>query len=90
MKITINPDSIELINQLRQWYENAVEGCNLMREHADKKFRIPGVDEFTLSEEEQKGFRIGVSLACAQFAFPLREVDLQVSESADTDDEEDN
>ncbi|EHE8376090.1 hypothetical protein JMJ21_003575 [Salmonella enterica] len=89
MKIT-EPESVELIEGLCKWHKRAVEGCDLMRDNADKTFCIPGMDEFTLSKEEQKGFRIGVSLACAQFKFPLKAVDSQEAENADTDDVEDD
>ncbi|EHQ3725789.1 hypothetical protein KUQ36_000451 [Salmonella enterica] len=82
MKIT-NPELVELIDELHEWHKRAVSGCDLMRENADKKFCIEGREDFTLSEAEQKGFRIGVTLACAQFTFPLKEVDSQDSDVAD-------
>lgn len=49
---------------------------------------FPGMDEIILTKQEQKGFRMGVILACAQFKFPLKMVDSQEAESADTDDME--
>ncbi|EJF0328820.1 hypothetical protein M6E18_002810 [Salmonella enterica] len=82
MKIS-NPESVELVNELCKWHKRAVSGCDLMRENADKTFCIEGMGEFTLSEAEQKGFRIGVTLACTQFTFPLKEVDSQDSDVAD-------
>lgn len=82
MKIT-NPELVELINELHEWHKRAVAGCDLMRENADKTFSIEGMEDFTLSEAEQKGFRIGVTLACTQFTFPLKEVDSQDSDVAD-------
>ncbi|ENF4451707.1 hypothetical protein ABRH95_003604 [Salmonella enterica subsp. enterica serovar Chester] len=87
MNIT-NHELVELIESLCKWHKRAVEGCDLMRDNADKTFCIPGMDEFTLSEEEQKGFRIGVTLACAQFTFPLKEVNSQCSESEDNADDD--
>lgn len=90
MNIT-NPEFVELINELHEWHKRAFAACDLMRDNADKTFCIPGMDEFTLSKEEQKGFRIGVTLACAQFTFPLKEVNSQCSESEDdADDMEDD
>ncbi|EJW4857442.1 hypothetical protein OCD12_000137 [Salmonella enterica] len=54
-----------------------------MTEHADKPMVFPGMDEIILTKQEQKGFRIGVILACAQFQFPLKEVNSQGSDVAD-------
>ncbi|EHX3140926.1 hypothetical protein AAGL00_003629 [Salmonella enterica] len=88
MKIT-NPELVELIDELHEWHKRAVSGCDLMRENADKTFCIEGMGEFTLSEAEQKGFRIGVILACAQFKFPLKEMDLPGDDIADPDTEDD-
>ncbi|EGS3551103.1 hypothetical protein ACFGFU_002918 [Salmonella enterica] len=82
MKIS-NPESVELVNELCKWHKRAVSGCDLMRENADKTFCIEGMGEFTLSEAEQKGFRIGVILACTQFQFPLKEVISLGSDVAD-------
>lgn len=82
MKVT-NPELVELIDGLRKWHKRAVENCDLMHKHADKTFCIEGREDFTLSEAEQKGFRIGVTLACAQFQFPLKEVDSQGSDDTD-------
>ncbi|HFJ2098235.1 TPA: hypothetical protein ACGTPR_000831 [Salmonella enterica] len=59
-----------------------------MTKHADKPMVFPGMDEIILTKQEQKGFRMGVILACAQFKFPLKMVDSQEAESADTDDME--
>ncbi|EJX8503030.1 hypothetical protein OEP32_000988 [Salmonella enterica] len=87
MKVT-NPELVELIDGLRKWHKRAVENCDLMRENSDKTFSIEGVEDFTLSEAEQKGFRIGVTLACAQFQFPLKEVDSQGSDDTDEDCED--
>ncbi|ECR8362562.1 hypothetical protein F2D73_16070 [Salmonella enterica] len=82
MKVT-DPKLVELINGLCKWHKRAVENCDLMYKHADKPMVFPGMDEIILTKQEQKGFRIGVTLACAQFTFPLKEVDLQDSDVAD-------
>ncbi|EPW1436719.1 hypothetical protein ACVVKC_004182 [Salmonella enterica subsp. diarizonae serovar 16:z10:e,n,x,z15] len=82
MKVT-DPKLVELINGLCKWHKRAVAGCDLMIEHADKPMVFPGMDEIILTKQEQKGFRIGVILACAQFKFPLKEVDSQDSDVAD-------
>ncbi|EEP9439786.1 hypothetical protein HCO87_004709 [Salmonella enterica subsp. enterica serovar Reading] len=90
MKIT-NPESVELINDLHEWHKRAVAACDLMTKHADKPMVFPGMDEIILTKQEQKGFRMGVILACAQFAFPLKEVNPQCSENEDdADDMEDD
>ncbi|EAU1920582.1 hypothetical protein OEC11_004378 [Salmonella enterica] len=82
MKVT-DPKLVELITGLLKWHKRAVAGCDLMRENADKTFSIEGMEDFTLSEAEQKGFRIGVTLACTQFQFPLQEVISLGSDVAD-------
>lgn len=82
MKVT-NPELVELINGLRKWHKRAVENCDLMYKHADKPMVFPDIDEITLTKQEQRGFRVGVTLACAQFAFPLKEVDSQGSDDTD-------
>ncbi|ENH8583586.1 hypothetical protein ACK1FP_004304 [Salmonella enterica] len=82
MKVT-DPKLVELINNLCKWHKRAVANCDLMYEYADKPMVFPGVDEIILTEQEQKGFRIGVTLACAQFQFPLKEVNSQGSDVAD-------
>ncbi|EHS9690154.1 hypothetical protein KWM31_000239 [Salmonella enterica] len=82
MKIT-NPELVELIDELHEWHKRAVSGCDLIRKNADKTFSIEGMEDFTLSEAEQKGFRIGVTLACTQFQFPLKEVISLGSDLAD-------
>ncbi|ENR6723856.1 hypothetical protein ACEWRU_000796 [Salmonella enterica] len=82
MKVT-DPKLVELITGLLKWHKRAVAGCDLMRENADKTFSIEGMEDFTLSEAEQKGFRIGVTLACTQFQFPLKEVISLGSDVAD-------
>ncbi|EBX1969200.1 hypothetical protein DRD49_20825 [Salmonella enterica subsp. enterica serovar Javiana] len=82
MKVT-DPKLVELINNLCEWHKCAVAGCALMTEHADKPMVFPGMDEIILTKQEQKGFRIGVILACAQFQFPFKEVNSQGSDVAD-------
>ncbi|EMO1733882.1 hypothetical protein WDL27_002939 [Salmonella enterica] len=87
MKVT-DPKLVELINNLCKWHKRAVAGCDLMIEHADKPMVFPGMDEIILTKQEQKGFRIGVILACAQFKFPLKEVDSQDSDDTGEDCED--
>ncbi|EAU5106072.1 hypothetical protein EBI51_04885 [Salmonella enterica] len=82
MKVT-DPKLVELINGLCKWHKRAVENCDLMYKHADKTMVFPDVDEIILTKQEQRGFRIGVTLACAQFQFPLKEVNSQGSDVAD-------
>ncbi|ECQ2296974.1 hypothetical protein FZ232_08770 [Salmonella enterica] len=82
MKVT-DPKLVELINGLCKWHKRAVENCDLMYKHADKPMVFPDVDEIILTKQEQRGFRIGVTLACAQFQFPLKEVNSQGSDVAD-------
>ncbi|ECX0641792.1 hypothetical protein AHX13_21680 [Salmonella enterica subsp. enterica serovar Newport] len=82
MKVT-DPKLVELINNLCKWHKRAVANCDLMYEHADKPMVFPGIDEIILTEQEQKGFRIGVTLARAQFQFPLKEVSSQGSDDID-------
>ncbi|EIR3453853.1 hypothetical protein LWV97_001894 [Salmonella enterica] len=82
MKVT-DPKLVELINGLCKWHKRAVENCDLMHKHADKPMVFPDVDEIILTKQEQRGFRIGVTLACAQFQFPLKEVNSQGSDVAD-------
>lgn len=82
MKVT-DPKLVELINGLCKWHKRAVANCDLMYEHADKPMVFPGVDEIILTEQEQRGFRIGVTLACAQFEFPIKGVNSQGSDVAD-------
>ncbi|EIH3276566.1 hypothetical protein LGI69_003637 [Salmonella enterica] len=87
MKVT-NPELVELINGLRKWHKRAVENCDLMYKHADKPMVFPDMDEITLTKQEQRGFRIGVTLACAQFQFSLKEVDSQGADDTDEDCED--
>ncbi|EAZ6483267.1 hypothetical protein CEH87_05670 [Salmonella enterica] len=87
MKVT-NPELVELIDGLRKWHKRAVENCDLMYKHADKPMVFPDVDEIILTKQEQRGFRIGVTLACAQFQFPLKEVNSQDSDDTDEDCED--
>ncbi|ELQ7075191.1 hypothetical protein QQ154_001110 [Salmonella enterica] len=87
MKVT-NPELVELIDGLRKWHKRAVENCDLMYKHADKPMVFPDVDEITLTKQEQRGFRVGVTLACAQFAFPLKEVNSQDSDDTGEDCED--
>lgn len=87
MKVT-DPKLVELINGLCKWHKRAVENCDLMYKHADKPMVFPDVDEIILTKQEQRGFRIGVTLACAQFQFPLKEVDSQDSDDTGEDCED--
>lgn len=87
MKVT-DPKLVELINGLCKWHKRAVENCDLMYKHADKPMVFPDMDEIILTKQEQKGFRIGVTLACAQFKFPLKEVDSQGVDDTNEDCED--
>ncbi|EJK7241939.1 hypothetical protein NLR63_003364 [Salmonella enterica] len=87
MKVT-DPKLVELINGLCKWHKRAVENCDLMYKHADKPMVFPDVDEIILTKQEQRGFRIGVTLACAQFQFPLKEVNSQGADDTDEDCED--
>ncbi|EDG3239290.1 hypothetical protein ABXW99_000548 [Salmonella enterica] len=71
-----------IVFDLMSWHQDVAANCELMMEHADKPMVIPGVGEIILTAEEQRGFRIGLTLAMAWLGdITFKDMD----ESADPD-----
>ncbi|MBK5145972.1 hypothetical protein I2494_20085 [Budviciaceae bacterium BWR-B9] len=56
-------NTIEIINLLREWHQEKVDGISLLVEHADKPMDFGNGKTKQLAPEEIKPFRLGVKLA---------------------------